>query len=107
MPEKPLHPAFGIFRLLKSHYQVGVRLEVRGILIGSRIPRLLCRELIPLFARQLATAAAGTFRCIKEFNFLCHLSHPLFTTLTMNALLSGIMVLASPIVGVSRLAASP
>jgi hypothetical protein len=61
MPEKPLDSRFGIIHFLKSHYQVGIRLEIRGILIGSRIPRLLCRQLIPLFAGQLATAATGTF----------------------------------------------
>jgi len=61
MTEEPLHATLAVRHLLESHNQIGVRLEIRGILICSRISRLLRFQLIPLFAGQLTAAAAGTF----------------------------------------------
>ena len=83
--------------------------EVSGVLIGTHLPGLLGRVLVPVLARDLAGPAGRTPGCVNEYRFSgTHADHaPFFTTLTMKALVSGILVFGSPVEGVSRLALSP
>jgi hypothetical protein len=88
----------------------GTEGEICWVLVAPPISGLGGRQLVPLFAGNLAASASRTLGSVYEKRFVSHTgltSFYAFLTFTMKALVSGILVLGSPMEGVSKLELSP
>jgi hypothetical protein len=84
--------------------------EICRVLVAPPIEGLGARQLVPLFTGNLTASAGRTLGGVYKKRFVSHTgltSFYAFLTFTMKALVSGIIVLGSPMEGVSRLELSP